>query len=284
MWQQIKCPEDGIYENVDVNEYRKWDAFSYSMCKEILKSPKHLDYMMLEGIEMSESMIIGSVVDTLVTGSPVKYVVMPEFKIDSKGKQAYFDFRSNEAKELRTAAEKAGKFCVKKGDYDLCVVISNNIKHNKTAKELMDGCQFQIAVVWTDKITGFKCKGLIDLFKASEYSIVDIKTTTSALPEDWRAKVGDLGYHIQAAAYLEGIEYNTGFKGNFYHIVAETEKPYGVANYALREDSLTTGQYWWDEGKWLYKEILENPEKLENVYPDKIQDIDIRPYLFKGVI
>jgi hypothetical protein len=186
--------------------------------------------------------------------------------------------KDKESKSIHQGIIDSGKTPIKKKEFDLAQSIVNNIQKSKTATGLLKGCCYQVAIVWTEETTGLKCKGLLDAYIPEMFSIVDLKSTTDATPDKWCRHIYDMGYYIQAGAYTLGIEAITKSICNFYHIVVETESPFGCATYCLREDTIMTGRAKFLEGLRAWGKIKDIPQEEWGCYPDSIIDIDIKPY------
>jgi hypothetical protein len=72
--------------------------------------------------------------------------------------------------------------------------------------------------------------------------VVDLKTCRTAAPEDFSRAVYTLGYHIQAAFYLEAAAVAGLPADDFYIIAAESSAPYEAALYKVDHAAIEIGR------------------------------------------
>lgn len=133
------------------------------------------------------------------------------------------------------------------------------------------------------------CRAKLDWLHSSYLAIDDYKTTSrSANPEGWSRTLFSMGYDVQAAFYLRGLEAVTGSVATWRWVVQETAPPYALsvssltpaaleiatakAEYAIRRwRECITSNIWpgypteicyaelpgWEETRWLEKEERE---------------------------
>lgn len=99
------------------------------------------------------------------------------------------------------------------------------------------------AMFWRDPEFGFWCKTRPDWLPDSRRYLVDIKTTTSADPADFRRAVADFGYHQQAAWYLDGVQQVTGERPErFAFVVVSKKAPHLVSVCWLDDEAIEWGR------------------------------------------
>lgn len=98
---------------------------------------------------------------------------------------------------------------------------------------------------WDDQTTGTKLRGRVDRLSALPDGtplILDLKTTgMSAEPGAWIRHAAGLGYHMQAAHYLDGHKRITGMDAVFLFVVVETNAPHLVSVVEMDEDAIDAG-------------------------------------------
>lgn len=99
------------------------------------------------------------------------------------------------------------------------------------------------SLFWRDRQTGIWLKCRPDFMPAHRRIIVDYKTAVSANPDDLPRVISELGYHQQAAWYMDGYEAVFGnAPEKFWFVVQEKKAPYLVTIFALDEAALDVGR------------------------------------------
>ena len=89
-----------------------------------------------------------------------------------------------------------------------------------------------------------KCRGVGLEYLPSKKIVVDLKTTTDARPGAFSQSVARLGYHVQAAHYLDGVNAvrGDGAAEQFVFLAVEKDPPYGVLVGALDAEDIERGR------------------------------------------
>ena len=259
--------KDGVYTNIDFEEYLKIDAFSKSMVDSTLKSGLHLKHYM-DNPKTGDRLDVGSLVDCLLLEPELfedQYRVLPLTSEDAKGNEKPFSMQLKAAKELVAKIYAEGHTPIKKDVLDVCKLVVERIKSHPLASKWLDGSVSQVTVVWTDPDTGVRCKARPDALKADH--LIDLKTTECALPNTFSRIAFNFGYHIQSAMYHDGISF---VKNGKYPeewdmpcsiICAEVAEPYDVVCYTFdQEESLFAGRVQYREALRRYADIKEAGE------------------------
>jgi hypothetical protein len=207
------------------------------------------------------------------------------------------DYRTNEAKEQRDAARKAGKIPMLKKDYPalakMVKVAQESIRRcpDLGGLRLSDGKPEQtIHLVEGD--THIKMR--LDWLSNNADVILDYKTTDIASPDSWMRSLHSAGHDMQSALYPKGVEILTGKEPLFVFMVQETSEPYSVyfigmtgeyQHHGMRKTE-TALQMWQDcmrtgiwpgysnrimypelpayvEGAWMEKDAMRNEERKQ---------------------
>lgn len=117
------------------------------------------------------------------------------------------DGRKTEVKEARKRfaadPENAGKIILSEDDERKVLGMRDGLLRHSGCRKILDASpDRELSIFWTDE-NGHKLKGRIDVVSA--LGGLDVKTTRSAEPWDWSGILGELGYHIQAAMYLDAM-------------------------------------------------------------------------------
>ena len=206
-------------------EYRADFGVNKSTLWEIRKSPAHYKYA-LENQEESDSpaLRLGRAVHALVLQPDDfdnMYAIAPNVDRRTKeGKQAWSEFvEANQGKEILTADEAS-----EVGSIALSV--------NAVAGDLLEGCQTEVPLFWDDRRTGIRCKARLDAWKElpDKFVVIDLKTTIDASTEAFTRSAVKLGYHVQAAHYLNGFEAvrKPDKPVEWWFIAVEKRAPYAV--------------------------------------------------------
>lgn len=212
------------YSEQQVNER----PLSYSSLKEFRKSPRHFIKYLTEPYERTEAMILGSVVDCL-TLEPEKFD--KRFLVWEK-----FDRRSNDAKqkysELLTSAQENKQTLVTMETVEQAKRCVSALMDNEQSRILIEGRRkVQVRLKWTDRDSRLPMIGYVD-FDTEAWGqgfIVDLKTATSADPDEFNRAAGKLDYQLQTGTYLSGYP-RCFFKFPLMvFLVVETDDPFNVS-------------------------------------------------------
>jgi hypothetical protein len=111
-------------------------------------------------------------------------------------------------------------------------------------RELLVGARFEVCIVWVDPVTEMLCKARLDIYRPDTYQIGDLKTCEDASEDGFSKQIGDLGYDIQAAFYLDAATSLEGvLHDDFIFIAQEKEPPYVAAAYRLHQEAIALGRF-----------------------------------------
>lgn len=261
-----------------MSEYRKIDAVSQSILKAMLRSPAHALVAMTLGREQTPAMLFGEAFHCAVLEPdefPKRFTEKPPF-----------DRRSNRGKEDYQAWEILNgkkKILTEDGMAKLDAMRSA-IKAHPFAPAFLDGAETEIPLTWTDEKTGVFCKGLVDFAAQFQDMIVlgDIKTTMDARARKFGNDLYTLGYHIQAAFYLDGwkLARSNTPASKFVFIAIEKEPPFGIKLYDLSEVAIEVGRQTYQALLQTYKECKETGNWWG--YDPSIQTLDLPAWATKA--
>lgn len=198
-------------------------VLSFSSIKEFSKSPAHfLSYKSGARIE-SAAMRFGTAVHMSVLES-------------DKFKQTYevTDLRKNTKAYKLMVSENVGKVYLNKSDWRSIKAIQSNIAVHELARDLIyNADRFEELI--TGSIKGVPFRGFADAI-GSNY-VLDLKTTQSGSPEDFKKSAYNFKYYLQAAIYSE----LTGMH-DFWIVTAESSAPYNVTPYLVSKEYIQKGK------------------------------------------
>lgn len=235
----------GIHYDVPEEVYRKEPGFNQSLLKSFAKAntPAHFKWGQDHPAEPSESLRLGTFVDALVTHG---LKATPEMIDGTSNFTLWSDTRRGNAWKIFKEANR-GKTILTRDEYDRGLEIAEAVRQHDDAMKLIRACRSQVVVIAENPRlgAGYRMKALIDLLPdtsrcdpaLADY-IFDLKTTNDASPEGFTESCWKFGYDVQAAFYLDALEYAGGPKANHFGFIAvENEPPYGVKIHFLRRDS-----------------------------------------------
>jgi len=222
-----------VMHNQSAEDYHAAPGASASRLKQLKRSAAHMKYAMDNPQEPTQAMIIGSATHSAI--------LEPDLFVKEWGRIPEGDGRSKAVKEAK--AELIAQFgadqILKPDVYDNILAMRDSVLGNALALDLLDGADTETSHYWREG--DVKCKARIDaLPRESSYwgdCVVDIKTTASASPEEFRRSVYNFSYHIQAQHYLTAAE-----RQRFIFIVVERDAPHCVALYELDGAALRLGR------------------------------------------
>jgi exodeoxyribonuclease VIII len=211
------------------------DSISKSGLDRVALSPAHYRYQ--EKREPTRHMAIGSAIHSAL--------LTPElYEID------YLRLREV---TVRTASEY--KSAVKEwpggGDFVLtgpesahvdgmqaCVMADNN------ARELLAGDGYRESSLFVrDPVTNYCVRVRFDFLAADPLRpVVDLKKTQDCRANAFERSVVNYRYHVQAALYLDALEWATGQRRNFVMLALEEKLPHALKPYVIGPESLALGR------------------------------------------
>jgi len=150
----------------------------------------------------------------------------------------------------REHAEKA--FIFPRDLTDIHAMRASVFSHPAAAELLREGVAEHIHT-WTDPTTGVDMKMRADWIVPKRKMIVDLKTTDDASPKAFARSARKWRYDVQAAVYLDGINYD-----NFIFIAVEKKPPYAVGVYFATPEMINEGRDKRDANLNTYAECLSN--------------------------
>jgi RecB family exonuclease len=104
----------------------------------------------------------------------------------------------------------------------------------------------EVSAYWTDDITGVACRCRPDwVFRLNDGSaiLLDVKTFSTADPDDFARQLARKRYHVQAAYYTDGYAQASGQPVlAFVFIAMATEYPYLACAFVLDDEGLAAGR------------------------------------------
>ena len=85
--------------------------------------------------------------------------------------------------------------------------VAESVYAHPIVADLMRDVEKECSMIWTDNLTGLRCKGRTDALAKSMKHIVDFKMTSRETPYQITRAAYGFGYHLQVGHYCRGLEY-----------------------------------------------------------------------------
>lgn len=221
-------------------EYHAHPAFSSGFLKRLKQSPMHADHARRNPPEPTAAMTFGTALHTALLEPgrfAAEYVTMPEG----------LDRRTKEGKALYAELIASGRATI---THDESEMIAEMIRAAHTHPEvpglLRDGLP-EPSIFTT--LHGQPVKVRPDLFLRPCAGhpgglLVDVKTTGDASPAEFGRTAWRLGYHIQAALYVDAVHQLTRapVPPDWMWLAIERDAPHGVALYSADPGLIEIGR------------------------------------------
>lgn len=182
--------------------------------------------------DSNEDYDLGHAVHALVLGTGLEIV---EVKATS--------WRTNDAKKQRADAYKAGKVPLLTAGVKKAHAMAEAVPRNAQARELLSEGRPEVSMYWTDPATWTRLRARPDwVIESGELMLVDLKTTKTADPQLFRSSASSIGYHQQAAWYIDGARDLLDQEPRFVFIALEKEEPYLVSVHEFTREDIEIGR------------------------------------------
>ena len=194
----------------------------------------------------TDDMTFGSAVHKLVLGEGAAIRVV---EADS--------WRTKEAKLAMKAAHETGLIPMLTHQLEAAQIVADAVRADRYAGKLLSSGVAERTLVWRDEETGVWCRAMLDWIKGR--IVVDVKTCPSASPDKLPRHIADLGYHIQAAHYLEGMRVlGLAEKPALLFVFVEKDPPHLVNTVQLNPLALEIGAHYARLARLTYRDCMES--------------------------
>lgn len=270
----MDAPKPGIYPGIPAEDYHAWKAANYSTLKLFSKSAAHARESLVNPMEQTDAMALGSAVNDAVLQPDLyekDYIVAPDVG-DRRFKEA-------KAKWKDFLEESAGQIVLTGPEKHKIDMMASVIReHPICEKILQDKGLPELSFVWEDDDTGTLCKGRVDWYGSlwGNPVVCDLKSTRDASPSGWPKQIASFQYHVQAAFYLDGlatIQPEGAKDRTFLWLCVENASPFCTAVYQADPAAI-------DEGRRRYKNYLAKWTQCQETniwagYPSALNLVDI---------
>ena len=196
-------PDPGIHLHLPDHIYHQRDEWclSSSQARRLWWSgitPRQFRHEQLHGSPDTDTLEFGRAVHTIALGSGPQVIEL-DFK----------DWKTNRAKELRRHHRLAGQIPLLPGNFAKAHAMSTAVRAHPALIPLLARGWQEVSFYWPDPVTGLMLRARPDWLHPSDddhgVTIVDLKTTDSADPDDFAWSVLRYGYHLQQDWYTEAV-------------------------------------------------------------------------------
>ena len=224
--------------DLSAEEYHAHAAVGSTTLKTIhAKTPAHARAQLDGPKEPTPAMRFGTALHTVLLEPDSvgrRIAVLPE-GIDRRTKAGKADWDAFHA-------ENAERQVVTADDWAKLKAIQASVRGNPLALALLRHGYAEPSIFWDDGDTGTACKCRPDWLNEAARVVVDLKSTQDAEPRAFERHAYALGYHLQAAYYLDGVRELAFEPEAFVFVAVEKEPPYAVAFYQASASFLEAGR------------------------------------------
>jgi hypothetical protein len=227
--------QDGLYKDMQNDEYHATEALSRSDIMKFRKSAHHFNMRHLTPFKETEAMALGSLVHTSILEP---HLIDSEYYFGQK-----IDRRTKAGKIQHEEQMKLseGKTLVMPEQAEEALKMANAVISDPIAKSLFKDCEIEESIFWTHEATGLRLKSRPDARKivsGNKSVIVDLKTTKDASPRKFAWSCVDFGYYWQAATLKLALESIGHEMEQFIIVAVENSVPYTTAVYVMEQDAI----------------------------------------------
>ena len=280
----------GYHQNLPAADYHRFRAASASALKVIhAGTPAHLKREWDEPQDPTPAMQWGTALHWLVLEpqEPSPVAVTPETYTvpeDSKpkkdgpkpGESVPWNPLAGPCKDWTALQRAAGKIVMRPDEFLELRKTAIAVNEHPEAGPMLCAARFREAtIVWEDA-RQVPCKARLDAIGANwegQRFIVDLKTTTDASPAGFARKAWELGYHLQAAWYVDALAESRGCGTPAFYFVA-VEKDSGLVSVHQATDAFL------EAGREAYRKAMEQFAEAWHSgvwpgYPEEIHALDV---------
>jgi len=265
----MDAPAPGIYFDIPEQEYRAWDAVSWSSLSWMVQSPGifkgHLEHSERFITKDTEELLLkGRIFHTYLLEPDVAkqvYLCKPEtYPSELKGEivEKPWNMNANYCKDWVRQRAAEGYEIVSASMLAHAIGQAANARQVPEIMQIIDGAKIEVAVVWIDSDTGLLCKARLDALKGGQ--IGEAKSTgRSAEWESWMRTVQARQYWGQAAFYRDGHDAiaDRPELPIVRFLVVESKYPYRATYYDMMDHPEAVSYQCFIEGRWIYHSYLQ---------------------------
>ncbi|HGO6078314.1 TPA: PD-(D/E)XK nuclease-like domain-containing protein [Burkholderia cenocepacia] len=227
-----------LIEHLDIDEYHARPQISKSQLDTINVSPAHFWALHRDPARPAPTMRSGQLEGQLAHCTilepnefVMRYVVGPTVNRNTKVWKEFVEANPD-------------RIAIQQDQYDTAWRQSDAVRALPEIREALSRGRAEVSAFWTDSATGVACRCRPDWvhdLTESNVLLVDLKTFSSAGPDEFRRQAARKRYHVQDAFYSDGYEAASGKEVRaFVFVAVETEWPF--AAHAMMLDDMSRDQ------------------------------------------
>ena len=195
----------GIHRDIPASVYHAEEGASASRLRTIHNAtPAHLWLEMQADVVPTWEMQLGTLIHQriLEPSQPLPALAIVPYTYEQDGLVLDWNPRTKHCRGWVKDQRAAGKIVVTGNDLDQIEAATERVMAHPEARELLDGADTEVTIRW-ETTCGFQCKARLDMVPKGAF-LGDLKTTDDASQRGFERKCLSMGYHLQAAFYLDG--------------------------------------------------------------------------------
>jgi hypothetical protein len=287
----------GVHRDLPAPKYHALPGASASRLRKLWQSsPAHLRVDMRKPIEPSPAMILGTLAHhaVLEPDQPLPHLVTPpetypapadsslvKTKKVAVGDLLDWSWSAKFCKDWRRSMEAAGKLVVSQSTYDSTFGAALSVARHPLAAPLVIDGESEVSLVTWDEVNDIGVRCRLDHVPPGR-ALVDCKFTHDVTPRGFARNAYEMGYHIQAALYLDvwntlcGVE---APKDQFVFVACEQTEPWAVNVFTCSPDFIELGRQHAAEMLALFARCLR--EDHWPAYPEQIHSLSAPRWALK---
>lgn len=212
--------QPGIYPDIPELDYhaRRFgppESLSSTEAKRVLQAPAVFRYRRTHPEEPRTAFDVGHAAHALILGTGLNLYI-----------HNHESLRTKAAREDIQEHRAAGEVPISRADYTEVRGMADAVLTHPIAGPLLEDGTPEQSLYAVDGPTGVWMRGRVDWATGSTRTLIDLKTTVSADPDEWGRAIIRYGYALQREWYRSMWQALTGEHPTFLHILVEKQAPY----------------------------------------------------------
>jgi len=230
----------GLVHGMSIEEYHRDPAISNSGLRDFARSPFHYHALHLNPDRPPEPDRAGQLEGNLahcVTLEPAhfaqRYAVGP---VDDKRLAAWKAWENS---------VKDGRECIKPLQYEVAQAQALSVRSLPEVAKLLSVGNAEVSAFWIDPATGVRCRCRPDWVYPTSAGVIllDVKTYSTAEPDEFARQVARKAYHRQDAWYSDGYAIAAGVPVlGFVFVAVEMTWPFAACAVMLDDEGIEVGR------------------------------------------
>lgn len=281
----------GWYPGVPDEVYHSANGISSTALRKVLKSPAHYKASLETTVEPSDDMRLGTLTHLVVLQPDLLCERVSVLPNDAPKRPTAIQRAAKKPSQKALDAvawwddftqKSEGKMVFGQGELDTANAMADSIRKHSIASMAFGSGQSEVSCWHEDEETGEMLKARFDYLRDGAKAIVDLKTCRDASEDGFSRHAYNMGYHIQAAYYLDLCQKYDVSRNSFVFVCVEKTPPYAVNVFTVSEASLALGRK-------KYRQALNTfalCKKTDSwpAYSEELKTLDLPKWAGKGEI